>query len=150
MCVCVCICIYFDGCDPLRCAPPQHKLSIHSSTHPPTHPPLHPPIHLPTHPSISIHPSIRPSVHRNIHPSIHLSIDPSIYPSIHPSIHLLIYPMCVWRAQVAVPEGLPLAVTIALAYSVRRMMEDRCLVRHLVPPLPSPTLYHIKYIIHML
>ena len=30
---------------------------------------------------------------------------------------------------VAVPEGLPLAVTIALAYSVKRMMKDNNLVR---------------------
>ncbi|XP_064632110.1 plasma membrane calcium-transporting ATPase 2-like isoform X3 [Lineus longissimus] len=32
---------------------------------------------------------------------------------------------------VAVPEGLPLAVTLALAYSVRKMMHDNNLVRHL-------------------
>ncbi|KAG8451045.1 hypothetical protein GDO86_003359 [Hymenochirus boettgeri] len=32
---------------------------------------------------------------------------------------------------VAVPEGLPLAVTIALAYSVKKMMKDNNLVRHL-------------------
>ncbi|KAK9828539.1 hypothetical protein WJX72_000653 [[Myrmecia] bisecta] len=32
---------------------------------------------------------------------------------------------------VAVPEGLPLAVTIALAYSVKRMLSDNNLVRHL-------------------
>eukprot|EP01062_Namystynia_karyoxenos_P005802 TRINITY_DN11_c1_g1_i2.p1 TRINITY_DN11_c1_g1~~TRINITY_DN11_c1_g1_i2.p1 ORF type:complete len:1081 (+),score=436.33 TRINITY_DN11_c1_g1_i2:133-3243(+) len=32
---------------------------------------------------------------------------------------------------VAVPEGLPLSVTIALAYSMKRMMEDNNLVRHL-------------------
>ncbi|KAL0224720.1 hypothetical protein RCL1_002632 [Eukaryota sp. TZLM3-RCL] len=32
---------------------------------------------------------------------------------------------------VAVPEGLPLAVTISLAYSVRKMMKDQNLVRHL-------------------
>ena len=32
---------------------------------------------------------------------------------------------------VAVPEGLPLAVTIALAYSMRRMMVDNNFVRHL-------------------
>lgn len=32
---------------------------------------------------------------------------------------------------VAVPEGLPLAVTLALAYSVRKMMADNNLVRHL-------------------
>ena len=30
---------------------------------------------------------------------------------------------------VAIPEGLPLAVTISLAYSVQKMMEDKCLVR---------------------
>lgn len=32
---------------------------------------------------------------------------------------------------VAVPEGLPLAVTIALAFSVKRMLADNNLVRHL-------------------
>ena len=32
---------------------------------------------------------------------------------------------------VAVPEGLPLAVTIALAYSVKKMLKDSNLVRHL-------------------
>jgi len=31
----------------------------------------------------------------------------------------------------AVPEGLPLAVTIALAYSVGKMYEEKCLVRYL-------------------
>ncbi|KAI9139888.1 hypothetical protein BKA69DRAFT_1083171 [Paraphysoderma sedebokerense] len=32
---------------------------------------------------------------------------------------------------VAVPEGLPLAVTISLAYSMFKMIKDRCFVRHL-------------------
>lgn len=32
---------------------------------------------------------------------------------------------------VAVPEGLPLAVTLALAYSVKKMMKDNNLVRHI-------------------
>ncbi|EFJ35914.1 hypothetical protein SELMODRAFT_78287 [Selaginella moellendorffii] len=32
---------------------------------------------------------------------------------------------------VAVPEGLPLAVTLTLAYSMKKMMTDRALVRHL-------------------
>merc|ERR1712002_1322143 len=32
---------------------------------------------------------------------------------------------------VAVPEGLPLAVTISLAFSVKKMMKDNNLVRHL-------------------
>ena len=32
---------------------------------------------------------------------------------------------------VAVPEGLPLAVTLALAFSVRRMLDDNNLVRYL-------------------
>lgn len=31
----------------------------------------------------------------------------------------------------AVPEGLPLAVTISLAYSMKQMMKDHCLVRKL-------------------
>lgn len=33
---------------------------------------------------------------------------------------------------VAVPEGLPLAVTIALAYSIKKMLRDNNLVRHLL------------------
>ena len=32
---------------------------------------------------------------------------------------------------VAVPEGLPLAVTISLAYSMKKMLSDQCLVRKL-------------------
>ena len=32
---------------------------------------------------------------------------------------------------VAVPEGLPLAITIALAYSIKKMLKDNNLVRHL-------------------
>ncbi|MCI03123.1 calcium-transporting ATPase plasma membrane-type, partial [Trifolium medium] len=32
---------------------------------------------------------------------------------------------------VAVPEGLPLAVTLTLAYSMRKMMADKALVRRL-------------------
>jgi hypothetical protein len=35
------------------------------------------------------------------------------------------------RQVVAVPEGLPLAVTIALAFSVKRMLADNNLVRNL-------------------
>ena len=36
-----------------------------------------------------------------------------------------------WPQVVAVPEGLPLAVTIALAFSVKRMLADNNLVRNL-------------------
>jgi P-type Ca2+ transporter type 2C len=32
---------------------------------------------------------------------------------------------------VAIPEGLPLAVTISLAYSMKKMMRDNNFVRHL-------------------
>ena len=32
---------------------------------------------------------------------------------------------------VAIPEGLPLAVTITLAYSMKQMIKDNCLVRKL-------------------
>lgn len=31
----------------------------------------------------------------------------------------------------AIPEGLPLAVTLALAYSVIKMRRENCFVRHL-------------------
>ena len=30
---------------------------------------------------------------------------------------------------VAIPEGLPLAVTIALAYSTKKMYKDQCFIR---------------------
>ena len=30
---------------------------------------------------------------------------------------------------VAIPEGLPLAVTISLAYSTKKMYEDQCFIR---------------------
>eukprot|EP00013_Stygamoeba_regulata_P015791 CAMPEP_0177681304 /NCGR_PEP_ID=MMETSP0447-20121125/30639_1 /TAXON_ID=0 /ORGANISM="Stygamoeba regulata, Strain BSH-02190019" /LENGTH=977 /DNA_ID=CAMNT_0019190701 /DNA_START=152 /DNA_END=3083 /DNA_ORIENTATION=- len=39
--------------------------------------------------------------------------------------------ICVTVVVVAVPEGLPLAVTISLAYSMRQMLHDQNLVRHL-------------------
>jgi len=39
--------------------------------------------------------------------------------------------MAITIVVVAVPEGLPLAVTISLAYSMRRMLKDNNLVRHL-------------------
>lgn len=39
--------------------------------------------------------------------------------------------LCVTIIVVAIPEGLPLAVTLALSFSVRKMMEDNNLVRHL-------------------
>ena len=42
-----------------------------------------------------------------------------------PNAHALIVQV------VAIPEGLPLAVTIALAYSVKRMLADNNLVRNL-------------------
>jgi len=32
---------------------------------------------------------------------------------------------------VAVPEGLPLAVTLSLAFSVKQMLKEQCLVRRL-------------------
>ena len=35
---------------------------------------------------------------------------------------------------VSVPEGLPLAVSICLAYSVMRMKEDNILVKSLIAP----------------
>ena len=42
----------------------------------------------------------------------------------------LCHGFCVWSLQVvAVPEGLPLAVTISLAYSMQKMMKDNNFVR---------------------
>jgi len=40
--------------------------------------------------------------------------------------------ICVTIVVVAVPEGLPLAVTISLAYSTKKMLADNNLIRHLV------------------
>ena len=46
---------------------------------------------------------------------------------------------------VAIPEGLPLAVTIALAYSVRKMYAENNFVKTLmVPLLPLPHLSRVK------
>lgn len=45
--------------------------------------------------------------------------------------HCLRLPCAFHLQVVAVPEGLPLAVTIALAFSVKRMLADHNLVRHL-------------------
>ncbi|KAJ7534349.1 hypothetical protein O6H91_13G092300 [Diphasiastrum complanatum] len=42
-----------------------------------------------------------------------------------------IFSIAVTIVVVAVPEGLPLAVTLTLAYSMRKMMADQCLIRHL-------------------
>ncbi|CAK9225427.1 unnamed protein product [Sphagnum troendelagicum] len=42
-----------------------------------------------------------------------------------------IFAIAVTIVVVAVPEGLPLAVTLTLAYSMRKMMADKALVRHL-------------------
>ncbi|XP_024382480.1 calcium-transporting ATPase 8, plasma membrane-type [Physcomitrium patens] len=42
-----------------------------------------------------------------------------------------IFSIAVVIVVVAVPEGLPLAVTLTLAYSMRKMMADKSLVRHL-------------------
>ena len=39
--------------------------------------------------------------------------------------------MAVTIVVVAVPEGLPLAVTISLAYSTKKMLKDKNLIRHL-------------------
>jgi magnesium-transporting ATPase (P-type) len=40
---------------------------------------------------------------------------------------------------VAIPEGLPLAVTLSLAYSMKKMMQDNALVSHCPKHVnPSP------------
>jgi P-type Ca2+ transporter type 2C len=46
-------------------------------------------------------------------------------------LFLQILIVCVTIVVVAVPEGLPLAVTLALAYATTRMLKDNNLVRHL-------------------
>jgi len=51
--------------------------------------------------------------------------------SIHHLEYLRMFVIGVTVFVVAVPEGLPLAVTIALAFSVKKMMRDQNLVRHL-------------------
>ena len=43
---------------------------------------------------------------------------------------------------VAVPEGLPLAVTIALAFSVKKMLKDNNLVRYVFPSTYYIIIYH--------
>lgn len=53
-----------------------------------------------------------------------------VFSGIHKDI-LTILMLCVAIIVVAIPEGLPLAVTLALSFSVRKMMEDNNLVRHL-------------------
>lgn len=64
--------------------------------------------------------------------------DPPLWAATAVSLHQapLTVPTCIrphglCLQVVAVPEGLPLAVTIALAYSVKRMLADNNLVRHL-------------------
>jgi Ca2+-transporting ATPase len=37
--------------------------------------------------------------------------------------------VCVTIVVVAIPEGLPLAVTISLAYSTKKMYQDQCFIR---------------------
>jgi len=44
-------------------------------------------------------------------------------------VHSLLYAITI--IVVAIPEGLPLAVTISLAYSTQAMLSDQCLIRHL-------------------
>ena len=46
---------------------------------------------------------------------------------------------------VAIPEGLPLAVTIALAYSVKRMLADNNLVRNLAGRRDHGLCHHHLY-----
>jgi Ca2+ transporting ATPase len=53
-----------------------------------------------------------------------------VFAGIHKEI-LTILMLCVAIIVVAIPEGLPLAVTLALSFSVSKMMSDNNLVRHL-------------------
>lgn len=63
--------------------------------------------------------------------SLKLMTDPSsIFINIHKDI-LTILMLCVAIIVVAIPEGLPLAVTLALSFSVNKMMEEYNMVRHL-------------------
>ena len=47
----------------------------------------------------------------------------------HPAVFLGFIVVAVSMVAVAIPEGLPLAVTISLAYSMKSMMKEQCLVR---------------------
>ncbi|CAK9147509.1 unnamed protein product [Ilex paraguariensis] len=52
--------------------------------------------------------------------------------SIHDALKLLnFFAVAVTILVVAVPEGLPLAVTLSLAFAMKKLMNDRALVRHL-------------------
>jgi P-type Ca2+ transporter type 2B len=58
-------------------------------------------------------------------------LNPSVVFEGLPKEILSILMLCVTIIVVAIPEGLPLAVTLALSFSVRKMMDDNNLVRHL-------------------
>ena len=63
---------------------------------------------------------------------VHLNkLDPSITPAGKGQLFLRIFIVVVTIIVVAVPEGLPLAVTLALAFATKRMLKDNNLVRHL-------------------
>jgi Ca2+ transporting ATPase len=61
----------------------------------------------------------------------HFAIDDKPYTKEVWSDYLRFFIVGVTVLVVAIPEGLPLAVTIALAFSVRKMLKDQNLVRHL-------------------
>lgn len=58
-------------------------------------------------------------------------LDSSVTPAAKGQMFLNIFIMVVTIIVVAVPEGLPLAVTLALAFATTRMLRDANLVRHL-------------------
>ena len=68
-----------------------------------------------------------------------LGVSANLSPSAHhfhhhsgiPLLHAGLFPFVTCFQVVAVPEGLPLASTLALAFSVQRMMRDHNLVRNL-------------------
>jgi P-type Ca2+ transporter type 2B len=62
---------------------------------------------------------------------IHFAVDGNSWQRSDLSEYLHFFVIAVTILVVAIPEGLPLAVTLSLAYSIKKMLIDKNLVRHL-------------------
>lgn len=60
----------------------------------------------------------------------HLQEMSNLWQGIYKEIFSIVI-LCIAIIVVAIPEGLPLAVTLALSFSVKKMMDDNCLVRRM-------------------